>query len=590
MVSDTLPRWDMAVVFPSLESPEFNNAVAEFSGAIDSLKAVFDREDINKGSVEADPTEKFERALAGMNGLMEKSRTLNAYISAFVTTDSRNETAQAAESSMDMRLAKMRKLQKRLTAWVGSQDVSLLLGRSDLARQHEYWIRKAAIGATKMLPAAEEDLVSDLELTGKAAWSKLQGTYSSQIEVKLGPQTLPISAVRALAYDSDPEKRRTAYECELAAWKEHEVPLSAAMNGIKGEVSVLCDRRGWDGPLQEALFGANIDEETLEAMLAAARESFPIFRRYLRAKAKALGKQSLPWYDIFAPLGASTRSWEYGDACEFVVEQFGSYSDKLAGFAKRAFQKNWIDVPSMPGKQDGAYCMGILRDESRIFMNWKPAFGSAKTLAHELGHGYHNLCLAERTSLQRSTPMTLAETASIFCETIVREAVLAHGDSDEQLDVLEASLCGANQVVVDITSRYLFESGVFAKRGERELSAAEMCEIMLDAQRQTYGDGLDQDLLHPYMWAAKPHYYSGRSFYNFPYMFGLLFGLGLYEVYRQEPKGFHERYDDLLSSTGLADAWTLGQRFGIDIRSPEFWRASLRAIERDVERFETLIG
>jgi oligoendopeptidase F len=193
--------------------------------------------------------------------------------------------------------------------------------------------------------------------------------------------------------------------------------------------------------------------------------------------------------------------------------------------------------------------------------------------------------------LQRQTPMTLAETASIFCETIIRNAALEHGSPAEQLEILEASLQGDCQVVVDITSRYRFEQRVFERRRTRELSVDELNEIMLQAQRETYGDGLDQQVLHPYMWAVKQHYYStGRSFYNFPYLFGLLFGLGLYARYRQDPNGFRQGYDDLLSSTGLADAATLANRFGIDIRSGAFWRDSLAMVRADVERFEALVA
>jgi oligoendopeptidase F len=190
--------------------------------------------------------------------------------------------------------------------------------------------------------------------------------------------------------------------------------------------------------------------------------------------------------------------------------------------------------------------------------------------------------------MQRETPMTLAETASIFCETIVKNAVLEHGTDAERLTALEAALGGACQVVVDISSRFLFEQNVYDLRSRRELAPRELSEFMLQAQRDTYGDGLDESQLHPYMWAAKPHYY-GSSFYNFPYMFGLLFGLGLYAEYQRQPDGFHARYDALLSRTGLADAATLASEFGIDIRTPDFWRASLAQIEADVEAFEKLV-
>ncbi|MBN1582034.1 MAG: oligoendopeptidase F, partial [Anaerolineae bacterium] len=212
------------------------------------------------------------------------------------------------------------------------------------------------------------------------------------------------------------------------------------------------------------------------------------------------------------------------------------------------------------------------------------------TLAHELGHAYHNLNLTPRTMLQRRTPMALAETASIFCEKIVREAALQAADAQEQITILEADLQGACQVVVDITSRFQFEKRAFEERLRRELSAKELCQIMVEAQQDTYGDRLDPDALHPYMWAAKPHYYSaGRSFYNYPYMFGLLFGLGLYARYQADPDAFQASYDEMLSSTGLSDAASLAQRFGIDIRTPDFWRGSLDLIRADIDRFESLV-
>jgi oligoendopeptidase F len=324
-------------------------------------------------------------------------------------------------------------------------------------------------------------------------------------------------------------------------------------------------------------------------MMTAAGESFPDFRRYLRAKARALGLPALAWYDLFAPVGGSGRDWTFDDAARFIGEQFGSYSPRLRGLAERAFGERWIDAEPRAGKVGGAFCM-LLRDgESRVLANYEPSFNSVSTLAHELGHAYHNLNLANRTPLQRLLPMTLAETASTFCETIVVQAALRDGGAQEQIAILEASLQNACQIVVDITSRFLFEQRVFERRRQRELSIAEFCGLMLGAQHETYGDGLDPDALHAYMWAAKPHYYSS-TFYNYPYMFGLLFGLGLYARYQADPEGFTAVYDDLLSSTGLGDAADLAGRFGIDIRGADFWRASLDVIRRDIGRFEALVG
>ncbi|HET7093236.1 MAG TPA: M3 family metallopeptidase, partial [Thermomicrobiales bacterium] len=331
----------------------------------------------------------------------------------------------------------------------------------------------------------------------------------------------------------------------------------------------LSARRGWADPLDASLFTANIDRPTLEALLAAARAAFPDLRRYLRLKAEALGQERLPWWDLFAPIGRSRRRWDWPDATAFVADQFGSFSGRMRGLAERAVAERWIDAGPRPGKVGGSFCTWLIGDQSRVLMNFSPTYDAVSTLAHELGHAYHNLNEAGLTPLQRETPMTLAETASTFCETIVREAALRDADEAEQLFIVEQSLQGACQIVVDIVSRFDFERAVFAVRPERELSIGDFNRLMRDAQLGTYGDALDPDHLHPYMWAVKGHYYiPGFSFYNYPYLFGLLFGLGLYARYRVDPARFVANYDQLLAATGQADAADLAARFGIDIRSP----------------------
>jgi len=309
----------------------------------------------------------------------------------------------------------------------------------------------------------------------------------------------------------------------------------------------------------------------------------------MRAKARALGLERLAWYDVSAPVGKGARTYTWDEAEGFLREQFGQYSDRMAAFADRTFRERWTDAEPRPGKQGGGYCMPVRPGESRIFVNYDGSFNSVSTLAHELGHAYHNLALEHRTALQSRTPSTLAETASIFCETLAVDAALKGTEGEERLALLEASLQRDLMVVVDIHSRFLFEQRVFERRAERELTPREFNELMLQAQRDTYGDGLDPDALHPYMWAVKGHYY-GPTFYNYPYTFGLLFGLGLFARYQEAPDGFHAGYDDLLSSTGMADAASLGQRFGIDVRGVEFWRSSLDVIRKTISEFESLVS
>ncbi len=592
-----LPRWDTSVLYPGLDSPEFTQGFQDAVRQIDDLAALFDAHGV--GQQEPAPLDDAtvraaEEVLARYNAVLRTVRTLGSYIRCFVSTDSRDDVAQARLSELQQHMVRLSQLGTRFVAWIGSLDVAALIAGSEVAQDHAFALRHAQAGARHLMSPAEEALAAELELSSGTAWNKLHGRLTSQLDVPFDrdgkTERLPMSAIRNLALDPDRATRRRAYEAEVETWRQHAVPLAAALNSIKGEVNTLSARRAWPSPLDEALFDNHIDRATLEAMMQAARESFPDFRRYLRAKARALGVPALAWYDLFAPVGVATDVWDYARGAAFVTEQFSTFSEKLRALAERAFRDGWIDAEPRAGKEGGAFCMWLRGDESRVLANYTSSFESVTTLAHELGHAYHNLNLAGRTMLQRATPMALAETASIFCETLVTQARLRHAGEQERLVLLESSIQGSCQVVVDITSRFLFEQRVFELRRAHELSVDDLNGLMLQAQRETYGDGLDQSTLHPYMWAVKSHYYStARSYYNYPYMFGLLFGLGLFARYREEPGAFVVTYDDLLSSTGLDDAATLAGRFGIDIRTPAFWRSSLDVIRADIDRFEALV-
>lgn len=585
--------WDLTPIFASLDDPQFLTAVTELETAIGDLRERFDQLGVRRSDPQA-PSELLavavNTAISELNALSDRFREIRAFVHGHVTTDSRNEEAQAANSRLAKLSAEYSKLGSRFKAWCGSLPLDSLAKMNPVVADHLYPLQQLQVESQKLMSPELEELAADLSETGTQSWARLYGNFSSQIEVSVAvdgeSKTMPMSALRNLAFDPKPEVRALAYEAELDAWKRNSMVIAASFNAIKGESRMLSERRGWPSLLDEVLHNSSIDRAVLDAMQSACRDAFPVFRKYLRAKAKLLGHQGpLPWSDLFAPLGAA-KSWSYEQACDFVNQHFGEYSAKLLGLSKRAFAERWVDVEPKPGKRDGAFCMGVRAGESRVLMNFKPSFGSVSTLAHELGHAYHNLCLADRTALQRGTPMTLAETASIFCETIIKRAALAQTAGEEALNILEGTLQGSCQVVVDIDSRFRFESEATERRAQRDLSAQELSDAMLRAQQATYGDALST--YHPYMWAVKPHYYGYRGFYNFPYTFGLLFGLGLYAVYQEQPKGFQERYDRLLSSTGMHDAAALGSEFGIDIRSKAFWEASLRVIGQDVDRFVAL--
>lgn len=598
-----LPRWDLSAYFPAPDSREFAAAHERVGADIDRMVALYDRHDVRGGDrleLTAERIAAFEEVLRATNDTLEQLRLLSAYVHAFATTDARDDTAAALASQLQMKSARVRSLSSRFDAWVASLGAGALAERSTLAAEHAYPLRKAEATAAHQMSEPEEALYAELTLSGSTAWNRLHGDVTSMLVVDVemsdgATVELPMTQVRNLASAADPDTRRRAYDAELAAWESVSVECAAAINAIKGEANAVNARRGWSDPLDPALHANSVDRPTLEAMQAAVEASLPDWRRYLRAKAAALGSGGpgggLPWWDLFAPLGgadAARVDWE--QATQHVVESFSSYSPGLAGLAHRAFDEGWIDAGARAGKRGGAFCMGTTGGESRVLMNFGHTFGSVSTLAHELGHAYHNTNLGARTPLQRATPMALAETASIFCETLLTQSVLsATGNEARRLAILEYDLQGACQVVVDIHSRFLFETALFAGRRDRVVPAGDLCELMLDAQRRAYGDGLEPSHLHRYMWAVKPHYYS-THFYNWPYTFGLLFGLGLYARYLDDSGKFRQHYDDLLSSTGLDDAAGLARRFGIDIRRQEFWSASLGVLRTRIDDFVRLVS
>lgn len=589
----TATQWDVSSYFASVESREFADAEERFGAEVQRLGVLYDRHDVRGGSVPDRPAAVLDEVVGATNRVLGELQLLRSFLNAFVSTDATDAAAQAAMSRLQRASVELTTLTNRLDAWTAGLDLDALVDDSEVAADHEWPLRKGLGRAEHLMSEPEEELAALLSVTGSTAWNRLYGDVSSAIRAEValpdGPEQLPIFAVRGLATHADPAVRRAAYAAELGAWEEHSVPIAAALNAIKGEQQELALRRGWPSVLAAQRFGQAVDEATFDALQAAMVASFPDFRRFLRAKAGLLGHgDGLPWHDLFAPVGAAAAV-DWRGAVEAVRTAFGSYSPDLQGLADRAVDERWIDVEPRPGKRGGAFCMSMGDGDSRVLLNFDGSFDGVMTLAHELGHAYHNTTLGHRTPIQRGTPSSLAETASIFCETIMVEHGLASVEGAERLALLDTDLSGSTQVIVDIHSRFLFESAVFERRRRSTVSAPELCELMAEAQEATYGDGLDPELRHEWMWAAKPHYY-GSVFYNWPYAFGLLFGIGLYARYVEDPDRFRAEYDDLLSSTGMAPAAELGARFGLDVRDEAFWAAGLDVVRRRIDEYVALAG
>lgn len=470
-------------------------------------------------------------------------------------------------------------------------DLDSLIASDPLFEEYRFILERKKLGSLHLLPGIGEKVMAKLKISGSNAWAELQQYLTSTVKVTYRGEEINLSAVRNLAYSAEAEVRKDAYEAELACYRSIEDSVAYALNSLKLETLNECELRGYESPLARTLEQSNMEKKTLDAMFAAIDQKLPMFRRYLKAKAHALGHENgLPWYDLFAPMGKSSTRFTTQDARDYLVELFSHFDDELSGMVARAFDEEWIDFYPRSGKAGGAFCSGVsCIGQSRILTNFDGTLGDVVTLAHELGHAFHNQCIADHRPLNHDYSMPVAETASTFNECVVMNHAIAQAADDaEKLNLIESQLQDVTQIIVDIYSRYRFEDAVLRRRKEEFMGAAELCRIMLQAQADSYGDGLDSALRHPYMWLCKSHYY-GSTFYNFPYAFGGLFARGLYAKYAQEGASFVPIYKKLLHTTTVATAEDAAKVAGIDLTDKEFWISALAEVEEKIDMFCALV-
>lgn len=470
-------------------------------------------------------------------------------------------------------------------------DLDNLIASDPLFEEYRFILERKKLGSLHLLPGIGEKVMAKLKISGSNAWAELQQYLTSTVKVTYRGEEINLSAVRNLAYSAEAEVRKDAYEAELSCYSAIEDSVAYALNSLKLETLNECELRGYESPLARTLEQSNMEKKTLDAMFAAIDQKLPMFRRYLKAKAHALGYENgLPWYDLFAPMGKSSTRFTTQDARDYLVELFSHFDDELSDMVARAFDEEWIDFYPRSGKAGGAFCSGVsCIGQSRILTNFDGTLGDVVTLAHELGHAFHNQCIADHRPLNHDYSMPVAETASTFNECVVMNHAIAQAADDaEKLNLIESQLQDVTQIIVDIYSRYRFEDAVLRRRKEEFMGAGELCRIMLQAQTDSYGDGLDSALRHPYMWLCKSHYY-GSTFYNFPYAFGGLFARGLYAKYAQEGASFVPIYKKLLHTTTVATAEDAAKVAGIDLTDKEFWLSALAEVEEKIDMFCALV-
>ncbi|MBE5786599.1 MAG: M3 family oligoendopeptidase [Clostridiales bacterium] len=577
--------WDLSVLYQDFSDPKIEEDFA-------ALQSLCEKGYSMMGEDHLSSLENITDVMENINRLL---RTLGSFASLTLATDATNEPAQQLMDRLMVLSVQLNLLSSAYTRYIGGiANLEALILKSEKLQKVDFFLRKSKEEAAHLMDPAIEEWMLKMSLTGGDAFSNLRDKLDATLMVDYKGEQLPLAAIRSKAYDPDPQVRKDAYEAEIASYAKVEIPMAACLNSIKGEALTMIEAKHFPSILDQTLFQSNMDRETLDAMLTAIREALPAFRKYLRKKGEMLGhKNGLPFYDLFAPIapkGYAPKVYTIEEAREKLIYEMGKFSPEMGAFIAEAFDNRWIDVFPREGKGGGAFCSELHHlDQSRVLTNFAGSFSDVSTLAHELGHAWHNRCMAGLPACMIDAPMPLAETASIFNETLLANAAMEQAEPAEKFALLEGNLMETTQTIVDIYSRFLFESAVVDQRRERTLSVSELKELMLSAQEESYGDGLDKEIRHPYMWACKCHYYfSGLSFYNFPYAFGQLFGTGVYAQYKAEGAAFVPKYNQLLRSCGSGMIADVAGSVGIDVRSADFWRSSLNVYVKQIDAFIAL--
>ncbi len=581
--------WDLTILYKGFDDAAFAEDKTALAKTLEQTVALA----ANSENMEcADLVKKYVKVSERM---LELATKLIVYSNLRYSANTKDTEASSNMGMLMGMLSATAAPQAKISKIIASYENLEEIIDSDLElHEFKYLLTNIKRDSKYLLADGEETVFAKMNISGAGSWHDLHSALTSSVKVNFEGKEITLSSARNLAYDKDPAIRRAAYEGELACYGGIKDAVAFALNSIKLQVLTECELRGYDSPLAKTLYTSRMKRETLDALISAMEEYMPAFRKYLKAKAKALGhKSALPWYDLFAPMGKNDKTYTAEDAREYLLGIFSSFDGELHDMVKEAFDNAWIDFYSRDGKVGGAFdCAVPSAKASRVLTNFDGTFSDIVTLAHELGHSFHDKQVFAHSILNQEYSMPVAETASTFNEVLVmNEAIEGAKNKDEKLALIENQLMDACQIICDIYSRYTFEASVFEHRPTEFLSADRMCELMIEAQKKAYGDGLDESFMHPYMWLCKGHYYSGGlSFYNFPYAFGGLFARGLFAKYKKEGKPFVETYKKMLRATSVMDIEECASIAGVDLTDRAFWCEGLKSIADRIDEFCELVN
>lgn len=493
---------------------------------------------------------------------------------------------------------------QKLTTENKSDDVRFcrLLGKVDdlesfirgdaLLEEYTYYLSNLKKSVDHSMGEEAETLFARMSLSGGNAWSEQYTYLMSHTEAEVFGEKKTMNALLSMAKSTDARVRKAVYDAQLATYPRIADALAFSVNSIKAQVLTEAEARGYQSPLDMTLADAHVKKETIDAMWRAVKESFPAYREFLKRKAKLLGYENgLPWFEFCAPIVKSVgKKYTPEGAHRHLMECFGGFSDDMAEVMDRAFKEDWIDFYPRQGKTGGAFCYNLTWfGEARILTNYNDDFSGVNTLAHELGHAFHGQQTKKNRPLNRINPLPMAETASTFNEVFLLNDAISKAEGEEKLGLIDKQLTDSIFILPDMYIRFKTEDEMINRRKNGFLYADELNRLIVDTQKEVYGDAIDSKYTYPYLWCDKNHYYSaGRSYYNYPYTFGALFARGLYTKYLEEGNTFVEKYRTMLQSTPLMSVEDAAAVAGIDITDSDFWRRSLQIVYDGIELFKEL--
>ena len=588
--------WELDSLLPHPDTDEFGKAFRSFRD--DVAKLADQSANLRPASSQAEVASKWAEFLVGYESISARATDLNAFIGCHAAADAENKKFQQLEAQLAALEPMLERVATNLEFGLkeaADDEFAGFIQADNRLAKVEYFLRERRRNAEVRLPKEQELLAAELGVDGIHAWGRLYDRISGALRVKVMQRgEIVEKSVGQIQFDSPQRvERENNFFAANKAWNSIADTCADAVNHIAGTRLTIYRRLGLRDHLEVPCRFNRMKRETLDTMWSVVSKRKGCLLEYLKKKAEAFGLEKLAWYDVSAPYptskSAADNKLSYDAACDMVIQTFDGFSLELGNFARQSIEERWIEVENRPGKRQGGFCTGFpTKKQSRIFMTFTESADSMSTLAHELGHAYHSYVLRDQPYCLRHYPMNLAETASTFAEAVLGEQRLRQSNSSsEQLEILDCMLSDSVAFLMNIHARFIFEDNFHSERADGELPSKRLSELMLEAQKQSYLDGLADDGWNESFWISKLHFYiSGWPFYNFPYTFGYLLSLGVYALRAEGGKDFPEQYRQLLIATGCMDAEdAVKSTLGYDLSDPQFWDKSLDIVESRVERF-----